>query len=250
MDEVVKSFQRVANLVTEITNASREQSSGIEQVTQAVSQMDEVTQQNAALVEEAAAAAESLEEQARGLVQAVGMFKLAARAAPPGLLLEQANIGGMDFAAAIEAHQQWRRRLLSYVIDSSSEQLDPDAVSCDDRCALGQWIYGSCRPAMGSDSRCENLRVSHADFHQCAGQIIREKLAGHKVEALNMIKGDFTRHSEETIRHIKEIRRVWAGGNGVPQQLPPSKSAGAARPARQAVLPAHLADDQDEWEEF
>ena len=78
MDEVVSSFRSVANLVTEISGASREQSSGIEQVTQAVGQMDEVTQQNAALVEEAAAAAESLEEQARGLVQAVGMFKLAA----------------------------------------------------------------------------------------------------------------------------------------------------------------------------
>ncbi len=76
MDEVVSSFQQVTRLVMDISNASREQSSGIEQVTQAVSQMDEVTQQNAALVEEAAAAAESLEEQARGLVQAVGMFKL------------------------------------------------------------------------------------------------------------------------------------------------------------------------------
>ena len=76
MDEVVSSFGQVAGLVTEITGASREQSSGIEQVTQAVGQMDEVTQQNAALVEEAAAAAESLEEQARGLLQAVSMFKL------------------------------------------------------------------------------------------------------------------------------------------------------------------------------
>jgi len=76
MDDVVTSFQKVANLVTDIANASREQSSGIEQVTHAVSQMDEVTQQNAALVEEAAAAAESLEEQARALVQSVGMFKL------------------------------------------------------------------------------------------------------------------------------------------------------------------------------
>jgi len=249
MDEVVRSFQRVANLVTEITNASREQSSGIEQVTQAVSQMDEVTQQNAALVEEAAAAAESLEEQARGLVQAVGMFKLATRASTQARLLEQASIGGMDFAAAIDAHQQWRRRLLSYVVDSSSEQLDPEVVSCDDRCALGQWIYGSCRPAMGNDSRCENLRVSHAHFHQCAGQIIREKLAGHKIEALNLIKGDFTRHSEETVRHIKEIRRVWAE-DGVSPPLPPSMPAGAAKPVRQAVLPAHLVDDQDEWEEF
>jgi methyl-accepting chemotaxis protein len=77
MDGVVASFQQVAALVTEIASASKEQSSGIEQTTQAVGQMDEVTQQNAALVEEAAAAAESLEEQARGLVQTVSMFKLA-----------------------------------------------------------------------------------------------------------------------------------------------------------------------------
>jgi methyl-accepting chemotaxis protein len=92
MDEVVASFQQVARLVMDITNASREQSSGIEQVTQAVSQMDEVTQQNAALVEEAAAAAESLEEQAQGLVQSVGMFKLAeGHANLPGPALRDAT---------------------------------------------------------------------------------------------------------------------------------------------------------------
>jgi len=93
MDEVVSSFQQVARLVMDITNASREQASGIEQVTQAVSQMDEVTQQNAALVEEAAAAAESLEEQAHGLVQAVGMFKLAETASGnlPGPALRDAT---------------------------------------------------------------------------------------------------------------------------------------------------------------
>jgi uncharacterized phage infection (PIP) family protein YhgE len=98
MDDVVTSFDLVANLVTEISSASREQSSGIEQVTQAVGQMDEVTQQNAALVEEAAAAAESLEEQAHGLVQAVSMFKLkegreavAATANLPGPALRDAT---------------------------------------------------------------------------------------------------------------------------------------------------------------
>lgn len=76
MDDVVSSFARVAGLITEISSASREQAGGIEQVTQAVGQMDEVTQQNAALVEQAAAAAESLEEQAGALVQSVGIFKL------------------------------------------------------------------------------------------------------------------------------------------------------------------------------
>ena len=78
MDEVVASFQQVAALVTEISNASHEQATGIDEVTRAVSQMDEVTQQNAALVEQAAAAAESLEEQSRGLVEAVAMFRLVA----------------------------------------------------------------------------------------------------------------------------------------------------------------------------
>ena len=77
MDEVVASFQRVASLVTDISNVSREQSLGIDQVSGAMAEMDEVTQQNAALVEQEAAAAESLEDQARGLVQAVGSFNLA-----------------------------------------------------------------------------------------------------------------------------------------------------------------------------
>jgi methyl-accepting chemotaxis protein len=77
MEEVVASIARVAAIMTDIAEASREQSSGIEQVGLAVTQMDEVTQQNAALVEEAAAAAESLEEQARSLMEAVSVFRLA-----------------------------------------------------------------------------------------------------------------------------------------------------------------------------
>ncbi len=77
MEEVVSSIKRVARIMGDISDASREQSSGIEQVSLAVSQMDEVTQQNAALVEEAAAAAESLEEQAHNLAQAVSVFSLA-----------------------------------------------------------------------------------------------------------------------------------------------------------------------------
>jgi len=76
MTEVVDSFRQVANLVTDINDASREQASGIEQMTYAVSQMDEVTQQNSALVEEAAAAAANLDDQMRGLANAVGSFKL------------------------------------------------------------------------------------------------------------------------------------------------------------------------------
>lgn len=74
--EVVGAFKQLAELVGGIAAASGEQAEGIEQVSNAVSQMDEVTQQNAALVEQAAAAAESLEEQARSLTLAVARFRL------------------------------------------------------------------------------------------------------------------------------------------------------------------------------
>jgi methyl-accepting chemotaxis protein len=77
MQEVVTAVKRVTDIMSEISAASAEQSSGIEQVNQAVTQMDETTQQNAALVEQAAAAAESLQEQAGNLAQAVSVFKVA-----------------------------------------------------------------------------------------------------------------------------------------------------------------------------
>jgi len=82
MHEIVASFQQVAGLVTEIADASREQSTGIAQVSEAVTQMDDVTQQNAALVAEAAAAAKSLEEQARTLAGTVAVFKVERGLAP------------------------------------------------------------------------------------------------------------------------------------------------------------------------
>jgi methyl-accepting chemotaxis protein len=76
MQEVVTAIRRVTDLMGEISAASQEQTAGIEQVQQAVTQMDQTTQQNAALVEEAAAAADALQDQAGTLAQVVGVFKL------------------------------------------------------------------------------------------------------------------------------------------------------------------------------
>ncbi len=76
MEEVVASVRRVTDVMGEITSASQEQSTGIEEVNRAITQMDETTQQNAALVEQAAAAAQSLQEQAGRLLGAVGVFRL------------------------------------------------------------------------------------------------------------------------------------------------------------------------------
>lgn len=77
MGHIVTSVKQVADIMAEIAAASHEQSDGIEQVNQAVVQMDQTTQQNAALVEEAAAAAASMQDQAAQLAQMVSVFRLA-----------------------------------------------------------------------------------------------------------------------------------------------------------------------------
>jgi methyl-accepting chemotaxis protein len=76
MQEVVNSIQRVYDIIGEITVASNEQSSGIEQVNQAMAQMDQGTQQNAALVKQAASAADALKSQTSELNNIVGVFKI------------------------------------------------------------------------------------------------------------------------------------------------------------------------------
>jgi methyl-accepting chemotaxis protein len=76
MEEIVTAIRQVSDIMSEISAASDEQSIGVKQIGEAVSQMDQVTQKNAALVGESSAAAESLLNQAQQLVDAVAVFKL------------------------------------------------------------------------------------------------------------------------------------------------------------------------------
>jgi methyl-accepting chemotaxis protein-1 (serine sensor receptor) len=84
MNEIVSSVKRVSDIMAEILAAGEEQTSGIGQINEAVSLMDQATQQNAALVEEAAAATGALQEQAQALQQMVSVFKVDAQATGHG----------------------------------------------------------------------------------------------------------------------------------------------------------------------
>jgi methyl-accepting chemotaxis protein len=76
MHDIVSQVKRVEDLISEISASAHEQTSGIDQINQAITQLDNVTQQNAALVEQAAAAADSLNQQAARMVEVVRIFKL------------------------------------------------------------------------------------------------------------------------------------------------------------------------------
>ncbi len=114
MNELVESVRRVADIMGEITAASQEQSSGIEQVNRAILSMDGVTQQNAALVEEAAAAAESLQNQASTLSELMAFFKVESNRAGQ---LPTAARGMLGNRSAHDAqstpHEQRSTRLIS-----------------------------------------------------------------------------------------------------------------------------------------
>jgi methyl-accepting chemotaxis protein len=105
MREVVGSVKRVTLIMGEIMSASEEQATGIEQINQALTQMDQVTQQNAALVEEAAAAAESMREQAGALVEAVSVFKLREGGSDGRMRSRPASARGTSAAGALLAYE-------------------------------------------------------------------------------------------------------------------------------------------------
>ncbi|MGW8247270.1 MAG: methyl-accepting chemotaxis protein [Acidiferrobacterales bacterium] len=93
LDEIIEGTQKVADIIAEIAAASQEQASGIDQVNNAVTQMDTMTQDNAALVEEAAAASRSMEEQAANLRGQMAFFKLGNQ---QRVLLSATNRGQVD----------------------------------------------------------------------------------------------------------------------------------------------------------
>ncbi len=203
MEEVQASIKRVTDIMSEISAASAEQSVGIDQVNLSISQMDSMTQQNAALVEQAAAAAESMEEQAQQLTVMMSTFKLGGHKPVQAAL--PVNVGSFSFGDAVNAHIKWKSRLVDYIKGDSSENLEVEKVSCDDKCDLGKWLYG---PATSYARMPEygDLKKSHAAFHRSVGVIVQCVHDHHLDEATSLLGGEFFQLSNQTVRAIKTLQ--------------------------------------------
>ncbi|MFA5530831.1 MAG: CZB domain-containing protein [Thiohalomonadaceae bacterium] len=103
----------------------------------------------------------------------------------------------IDFFTAIEAHVRWKIRLEAYIAGTSEEKLDPDTVARDDQCALGKWIHSSGGARFGSHPKFPELRDIHAQFHRCAGEVIRAIDRGEIDTAReSLAKGEYARYSQ------------------------------------------------------
>ena len=272
MEEIVNSIENVSKTINAITSASVEQNAGIQQVNQAISSMDDVTQQNAALVEQAAAAAESLEDQARHLTATMNNFKMSnqqqirsvapvmkthqpsasptpkpvvAKAAPvakatpvpipapaPQVVTEKIDI---DLDGALKKHADWKVKLRTAIVNK--EKLDAETISKDNCCDFGKWLYSE--DSHSKVSHLDSYKMclkNHAEFHKAAGAIAHEINAKNFDEASNMLNdsnGAFITTSGEVGKAIMKLKKDTA------EKIAPA--------SKKVVEATTLSDD---WEEF
>ena len=255
MSELVTAIEKVTQTMGEITTASHEQALGVQQVGEAVVEMDRTTQQNAALVEEMAAAAANLKSQAGDLVQAVSVFKLASggmgalplagasrlatSASAPASRVALAGPGatpvatdgmGINLDNAIKAHADWRSRLRTAA--GKREQLDADTIGRDDCCELGKWLHGEGGKRYGAHVSFPALVDAHKAFHVEAGKVARSVNQGDAGKAEAMLEGGtpFASTSSEVGRLIVQLKKeIGAAGGGT---KPMARAAAAPTPAR------------------
>ena len=110
---------------------------------------------------------------------------------------ENKPIDAMDFYAAIQAHVNWRNRLEAYLDGTGDEKLNADIVGCDDRCALGEWLYGSGGKFFSSHPNFPELIKAHECFHRCAGEVIRTADSGDNGKARQLLSGDYAACSQK-----------------------------------------------------
>lgn len=117
----------------------------------------------------------------------------------------------MNFDDAIAAHIKWKVRLGQFIDGISTERLKSENVCKDDLCDLGRWIYGE-GSKYSAAPHYKDLVSKHANFHRCAGEVVRKVESGDRAGAKALLGGGFTTASKETVTAIMELKKQAAKG--------------------------------------
>lgn len=265
MEDIVNSIENVSKTINAITSASLEQNSGIQQVNQAIGQMDDVTQQNAALVEQAAAAAEALEDQARNLSMTMSNFKINgmtlsaspvktyAKSSPvktaskpvvatpkkvesvPEPVVQTTEVIDIDLDGALKKHADWKVKLRTAIVNK--ETLDAATISKDNCCDFGKWLHHEeSHQKIAHLQSYHDCITHHAAFHRAAGKVAETINAKKYDEADKMLgnNSDFANTSSSVGAMIMRLK----------------KDTKPKPPKIVKVAASVTANMSDEWEEF
>lgn len=182
MDDVMGAVEKTAALLEQILRAAHEQEMGVQQVAEAMTHLDSLTQQNAAMVEELAAGAKAMDDQVGMVHNSIRVFRLTEKdstlAEDNAVELRRlqrdddastASAGQLDFDRALAAHQDWRIKLRNAVMRRI--KLDAPELRRDDCCTLGKWIYGAGGRTWGHQPEFVRLTEQHKAFHIAAANV-------------------------------------------------------------------------------
>lgn len=137
----------------------------------------------------------------------------AAPASPAAPEDKGAEVGGLNFKSAVDAHMKWKMRLESYIGGTSTEDLKVEVVCRDDQCPLGKWIYSRGGSDFGYSETFFDMKAHHANFHRCAGEVLSAAQAGRKDEALQLLhRGEYVRASERVKKLLAKLFVLVADG--------------------------------------
>lgn len=104
-------------------------------------------------------------------------------------MAEKESLEKLDLKQMIEAHLALSNRLKAVIEGASAEQLEVAVVMQDNCCTLGKWIYGPAKKLHSHLPEWEFLRVAHANFHLCAGEVLKAHQQGNTDAALTLLNG-------------------------------------------------------------
>jgi Chemoreceptor zinc-binding domain len=112
----------------------------------------------------------------------------------------------IDIDAAIASHLEWKDRLVAYLLGTSQERLSADEICQDNKCELGQWLYGAGQQTLGAHVSYPMLMMRHKQFHAEAAKVITLHQAGEFERASAALERDYARASHLVICLLKNLR--------------------------------------------
>lgn len=103
----------------------------------------------------------------------------------------------LDIKRALEDHAHWMARLKGMIDGTNQEVLDAKTVSASNSCELGAWIYREDAKVLHTHPGYVELRMIHSRFHRLTGQIVEEFSRGNRSSAMDILKGDFRKISDQ-----------------------------------------------------
>jgi methyl-accepting chemotaxis protein len=169
------SMGEISAMISTIAKASNEQAEGIDNVSQAISEMDTTTQQNAGLVEEAAAGSQDLLQQSSDLLGLVSEFKVDHTVLERVHKLQQ-SASAQEFDKMVQAHLAWKAKIRGFV-DGMDIGVNYETATDHTACVLGKWYYGEGQ-AYAQLPLMQELGKEHEEMHQGIKKVMDAKEIG------------------------------------------------------------------------